>query len=97
MSQSELEHLKKIVRMMNSRTTSLDHILCMKTTSKAREGLSSQRGSLGSKPATQKVIPHLKTVKVEELVQTLLRTGTTCPNKKDKFIKDEGKEVKCYY
>ena len=35
MAQSELEHLRKIIRMMNSRTSSLDHILCMGTTSKA--------------------------------------------------------------
>ena len=97
MAQSEVEHLKKIVIMMNSGTTSLDHILCMRTTSKAREGIGYQRGSLDSKLVAQREIPHLKTVKVEEPVRTLPRMGTTCLNKKGKFIKEEGKEVRCYY
>ena len=42
-------------------------------------------------------IPCLKTVKVKEPIWTLPRTQTTCPNKKDKFIKGECKEVRCYY
>ena len=35
----ELDHLRKIVRIMNLGTTSLDHILCMGTTFKAWEGI----------------------------------------------------------
>ena len=38
-TQFELEHFRKIVRLINSGTTSLDHILCMESTSKAREGI----------------------------------------------------------
>ena len=68
MVQSELEHLRKTVRMMNSGTSSLDHILCIRTTSKAQEGIGYQRGSSGSKPTAQKEIPCLKNAKVGELV-----------------------------
>ena len=68
MAQSELEHLKKIVRMMNSGMLSLDRILCMRTTSKAWEGIRYQRRSSGLKPTAQMEIPRPKTVKVEELI-----------------------------
>ena len=97
MARFELDLLKKIVRMVNSRTTSLDHILCMGTPFKAREDIGYQKGSSDSKPTIQKKNFRLKSTKMEELVQTFLRTGTSCPNKKDNFLKREGKEVKCYY
>ena len=41
----ELDYLRKIVRMMNLGTTSLDHILYMGTTSKAQEGRGYYKGS----------------------------------------------------
>ena len=68
MAKSEVEHQRKIVIMMNLGMSSLNHILCMGTASKAREGIGYQKGYLGSKPADQKEIPHPKTVKVEELI-----------------------------
>ena len=70
MAQYEIEHLRKLLRMMDSRMSSLDQILCMGTTSNAWEGIGYQRGSLGSKLVAQNEIPCPKTVKVEEIVQT---------------------------
>ena len=96
-AQSELDHLRKIVRMMNSRTTSLNHILYMGTTSKARDRIGYPKGSSNSKSAVQKKNSHLESAKIEELVRMLIRTRTSCPNKRDKFLKKEGKEVRCYY
>ena len=48
-SQSELELLKKRVKMLNSRTTSLDHFLCMERMTKAYEGLGYKKGSSRTK------------------------------------------------
>ena len=48
-AQLELELLKKRVKMLNSGTTSLDHFLCMETTSKAYEGLGYKKGSSRTK------------------------------------------------
>ena len=81
---------------MNTRITSLDHTLCMGTTSKGREGIGYKSGSSSSKLAAEKKISHLKNVLVEEPVRTLLRMRTACPNKKGNFVKREGKEVRCY-
>ena len=39
MTYSELDHLRKIVRMIKLGTMSLDHIFCRGTTSKAQEGI----------------------------------------------------------
>ena len=97
MAQFELDHLRKIVRMMNSRTTSMDHILCMGTTSKARESVGYQKRSSNSKSVVQKKNSLLKSSKIEEPARTLSRTGTSCPKKKYKFLKREDKEVRCYY
>ena len=97
MVQSKLDHLRKIVRTMNLGTTSLDHILCMGAISKAREGIGYQKESLDSKIVVQKKNSHIKSAKIEELVRTLPRTKTYCSNKKDKFLKKEDKEVRCYY
>ena len=68
MVQFKLDHLRKIVRMMNSGTMSLDHIICMGTTSKAREDIGYQKGSSDSKSAVQKKNSCLKSTKIEELV-----------------------------
>ena len=87
MAQSELDQLRKIVRMMNSGTLSLDHILCMVTTSKARKGIGYQKGYSDSKSTTQKEISRLKTVSIEEPVRKLSRTGTSGLNTK----KQEGR------
>ena len=65
MVQSELDHLRKIVRMMNSKTTSMDHILCMGIASKAWKSKGYQKGSSFSKLAVKKKNPCLKTVKTE--------------------------------
>ena len=83
MVESTLEHLRKIVRMMYSGTSSLDLILCKGKV--AQEGIGYQRGSSRMKLASHKEIPHPKTVKVEEIIQMLPRMGTTYPNKQDKF------------
>ena len=53
MAQSELDHLRKIVRMMNSGIASLDHILCMGTTSKTKKGID-KKESIEIKPASRK-------------------------------------------
>ena len=68
MAQSKLDHLRKIVRIMNSRTTSLYHIFYMGTTSKAHEGLGYQKGSSETKPTIQKKNPLLKLAKLEGIV-----------------------------
>ena len=52
MAQSELNHHRKMGRMMNSGTASLDHILCMGTTSKTRDDIGYKRGSPYSKSTT---------------------------------------------
>ena len=56
------------MRMMNSGTTSLDRILCMGTTSKARESINYQEGSLDSKTAVQKKHSHINFAKIKEIV-----------------------------
>ena len=42
------------MKMLNSRTITLDHILCMGTTSKGWEVLGYQKGSSGTKTIVQK-------------------------------------------
>ena len=42
------------MKMLNSGTTTLDRILCMGITSKGREVLGYQKGSLGTKTIVQK-------------------------------------------
>ena len=69
MAQYELDHLRKIVRMMNSRTTSLDHILYIGTTSMTREGIGYHKVPSEIKLAIYKN-SHLKFAKIKETIQT---------------------------
>ena len=54
------------MRMMNTGTTSMDHILYMGTTSKTREGIGYQKGPLETNPIVQKKNSYLMFAKIEE-------------------------------
>ena len=87
MAQSKLDHLRKIVRMMNSGITSLDHILYMGTTSKNKKGIVYQKESIEIKPSSRKKSSGVKSTKIKETIRTPPRIGTSCPDQKDKLLK----------
>ena len=71
---------------MNSRITSLDHILCMGTTSKTKKGID-QKESIEIKLASRKKSSSVKSTKIKETIRTPPRIGTSCQDQKDKFLK----------
>ena len=91
-AQSELEQLKKRVRMLNYGTTSLYHVLYMGRTSKGHEGLGYKKGSSRTKAIVQMDAQgKLSGSKNGCIVLTKPRAGPSNLNKR------RPKGIQCYY
>ena len=94
---NELEQIKKTIRMMNSSTTALEHILVMGKRNKDHEGLgfkgeNSETNSLTPTKATQKGKNHYHTTR-KKLINDTITASLKSYN--DASLKRHGPD--CHY